>query len=76
MRCVKARDAGAEEAFVSGSGPTVVGLFPRANALGRVERAAAELAERVPAPIAATSVGAAFGLPVEVAAPGPDGVAA
>jgi len=65
---LQAREAGAEEAFVSGSGPTVVGLFPRANALGRVERAAAELAGRVPAPIAATSVGAAFGEPVEVVA--------
>lgn len=73
---LKARDAGAQEAFVSGSGPTVVGLFSRANALGRVERAAAELADLVPAPIAATSVGAAFGLPVEVPAPGPDGAAA
>ena len=57
------REAGAEEAFVSGSGPTVVGLFPRANAAGRVQRAAAELAGHVPAPIAATSVDAAFGAP-------------
>ena len=68
----QAREAGAEQAFVSGSGPTVVGLFPRANALGRVERAVAELSGRVPAPIAATSVGAAFGEPVEVLDPGED----
>jgi 4-diphosphocytidyl-2-C-methyl-D-erythritol kinase len=56
----KVHEAGAQEAFVSGSGPTVVGVFPRANALGRVERAAAELIGRVPAPIPATSVDAAF----------------
>ena len=72
----KARDAGAEEAFVSGSGPTVVGLFSRANAPGRVKRAASELAGLVPAPIAASSVGAAFAAAVEVSEPGPDGVAA
>ncbi len=65
----KVRDAGAEAAFVSGSGPTVVGLFARANALGRVERAAAELADLVPAPIAARAVGAGFAEPAEVAEP-------
>jgi 4-diphosphocytidyl-2-C-methyl-D-erythritol kinase len=58
-----AREAGAEEAFVSGSGPTVVGLFPRANAAGRVERAAAGLEGRMPPPIAASSVDAAFARP-------------
>ena len=31
----QAREAGAEVAFVSGSGPTVVGLFARANGLAR-----------------------------------------
>jgi 4-diphosphocytidyl-2-C-methyl-D-erythritol kinase len=61
----QARDAGAEIALVSGSGPTVLGLFPHANGLGRAERAAAGLAaERssagAPAPICATPVDAAF----------------
>jgi 4-diphosphocytidyl-2C-methyl-D-erythritol kinase len=51
------RDAGAEVTFVSGSGPTVVGLFLRANGLGRAERAAAALAGREPAPICAEPVG-------------------
>jgi 4-diphosphocytidyl-2-C-methyl-D-erythritol kinase len=54
------REAGAEEALVSGSGPTVVGLFGHANPAGRAQRAAAELRGRVPEPIAAKSVGAAF----------------
>lgn len=45
----QARDAGATTAMVSGSGPTVVGLFPaRADA----QRAAERLASRHPAPIA------------------------
>ncbi len=69
----EARDAGAEEVFLSGSGPTVVGLFSRANAPGRVQRAVSELAGLVPAPIAASSVGAPFAAVVEVAAPGPAG---
>jgi 4-diphosphocytidyl-2-C-methyl-D-erythritol kinase len=61
----QARDAGAEIALVSGSGPTVLGLFPHANGLGRAERAAAGLeAERraagAPAPICATPVDASF----------------
>jgi 4-diphosphocytidyl-2-C-methyl-D-erythritol kinase len=61
----QAREAGAEIALVSGSGPTVVGLFPHANGLGRAERAAAGLAaERrsagAPPPICATPVDAAF----------------
>jgi 4-diphosphocytidyl-2-C-methyl-D-erythritol kinase len=51
------RDAGGEPALVSGSGPTVIGLFPRANALAATERAAAALAGRSPAPIAAHTVG-------------------
>jgi 4-diphosphocytidyl-2-C-methyl-D-erythritol kinase len=59
------RDAGAEIALVSGSGPTVLGLFPHANGLGRAERAAAGLAaDRMsagaPEPICATPVGADF----------------
>ncbi len=61
----EASDAGAEIALVSGSGPTVLGLFGHSNGLGRAERAAAALAtERsaagMPAPICATPVDAAF----------------
>jgi 4-diphosphocytidyl-2-C-methyl-D-erythritol kinase len=61
---VQARTAGAERVFVSGSGPTVVGLFERARARskaapGPAERTAARLRGRVPAPICATSVGPA-----------------
>jgi len=52
----QALEAGADAAFVSGSGPTVVGLFLRANGSGRAERAAAGLGGRVPAPICATPV--------------------
>jgi 4-diphosphocytidyl-2-C-methyl-D-erythritol kinase len=59
------REAGAEVALVSGSGPTVLGLFPHSNGLGRAERAAAGLvSERstagAPAPICATPVDVAF----------------
>jgi 4-diphosphocytidyl-2-C-methyl-D-erythritol kinase len=61
----QAREVGAEIALVSGSGPTVIGLFAHANGLGRAERAAAGLeAERraagAPVPICATPVDAAF----------------
>jgi 4-diphosphocytidyl-2-C-methyl-D-erythritol kinase len=56
----QALGAGAEHAFLSGSGPTVVGLFARANGPERARRAAADLAGRVPAPIAVETVGAAF----------------
>jgi 4-diphosphocytidyl-2-C-methyl-D-erythritol kinase len=60
----QARTAGAERAFVSGSGPTVVGLFerehPRSNAApGPAERTAARLRGRTPPPSCATSVGPA-----------------
>jgi 4-diphosphocytidyl-2-C-methyl-D-erythritol kinase len=56
----QALDSGADVAFLSGSGPTVVGLFLRANGPGRAERAAAGLAGRAPAPICATPVGADY----------------
>jgi len=52
----EALEAGADAAFVSGSGPTVVGLFLRANGPGRAERAAAGLAGRDPAPVCAVPV--------------------
>ncbi len=56
----QAREVGAEVAFVSGSGPTVVGLFARANGLARAERAAAGLVGLEPAPITAVPVDAGF----------------
>jgi len=57
----QALEAGAELALLSGSGPTVLGLFARANGLARAERALAGLAGLEPAPLTATSVGAGFG---------------
>jgi 4-diphosphocytidyl-2-C-methyl-D-erythritol kinase len=61
----EARRAGAATAIVSGSGPTVVGLFPgggatRADGLGLAREAASRLQGRNPAPFAARPVGAAF----------------
>jgi 4-diphosphocytidyl-2-C-methyl-D-erythritol kinase len=68
----QAREAGAEPALVSGSGPTVLGIFaPTLSASGRAGRAvdsglalaraaAASLAERVPAPIYAAPVDRTF----------------
>ncbi len=65
----QARAAGAPMALVSGSGPTVLGLFPpvagspdSGPALARV--AAERLSGRVPAAICAAPVGAAFAQPV------------
>jgi 4-diphosphocytidyl-2-C-methyl-D-erythritol kinase len=59
-------ETGAERALVSGSGPTVLGLFGHANASGRVRRAAAELAELEPAPLPASSVVASFAAVAEL----------
>jgi 4-diphosphocytidyl-2-C-methyl-D-erythritol kinase len=42
----QARSAGADQAFVTGSGPTVVALFHGADAADRAERAAGDLAGR------------------------------
>lgn len=56
----QADDVGAEVAFVSGSGPTVVGCFARANGLERAKRAAAGLTGRQPVPVTAVPVDAGF----------------
>lgn len=56
----QALEAGADVAFVSGSGPTVVGLFLRANGPARAERAAAGLSGRDPMPICAQPVDASM----------------
>lgn len=55
-----ARAAGADVAMVSGSGPTVFGLFLGADGPARAEEAAAALAAREPRPVAAVPVDAAF----------------
>ncbi len=67
----QARTAGAQEALVSGSGPTVIGLFPAAGedpggARALAELAVARLAGRVPAALCAVAVDAGFAAAVEL----------
>jgi 4-diphosphocytidyl-2-C-methyl-D-erythritol kinase len=79
----QAREVGAELALVSGSGPTVLGLFgttvppptpvPRAggspeSGLALAHAAAARLADRMPAPICAAPVDGAFARAVTLGA--------
>ena len=52
-----ARSAGARDAMVAGSGPTVLGLFDTPE---EASRAAEQLRDRDPAPIAARPIGAAY----------------
>jgi 4-diphosphocytidyl-2-C-methyl-D-erythritol kinase len=64
----QAREAGAEPALVSGSGPTVIGLFPHSGrspegGLVLARAAAGSLSGRVPAPICAVPVDASFARP-------------
>ena len=54
------RQVGADAAFVSGSGPTVIGLFTGTDALRRMAEAETTLAGRRPRPIAASPVGEEF----------------
>jgi 4-diphosphocytidyl-2-C-methyl-D-erythritol kinase len=66
-----AREAGADPALLSGSGPTVVGLFARRGGvpgedLALARLAAAKLGERRPEALCAVPVEAAFGAPIEV----------
>jgi 4-diphosphocytidyl-2-C-methyl-D-erythritol kinase len=61
----QARDAGAQPALVSGSGPTVIGLFGHAGrspdgGLTLAQAAVSRLVGRVPAPICAAPVDAVF----------------
>jgi 4-diphosphocytidyl-2-C-methyl-D-erythritol kinase len=51
-------EAGADVTFLSGSGPTVVGLFLRANPLVRAERARQSLAQCEPPPLVCAPLGA------------------
>lgn len=62
-----AREAGAERAMVSGSGPTVFGLFWGAGAVERAGRAAGSLRERFPSASSAFPVGPEFGRPLVAA---------
>jgi len=67
----RVRGAGAERTFVSGSGPTVVGLFSGGDGPGdglqRAERAAAGLRGGLPEPVCARPVGSSFARAQEVA---------
>jgi 4-diphosphocytidyl-2-C-methyl-D-erythritol kinase len=60
------RSAGAVRAMVSGSGPTVVGLFTGDDGPAHARAAAATLAERHPGAIAAEPVGRAYAAPQPV----------
>jgi len=57
------RAAGAEHALVSGSGPTVVGIWWGAEARARASEAATTLVGRYPRAVVAEPVGAEFALP-------------
>ena len=57
------RAAGAVRAMVSGSGPTVFGIFPGPEGPAHAEAAAAALRARHPHAVAATPVGRAFAEP-------------
>ena len=60
------RAAGAVRAMVSGSGPTVFGLFGGADGQAHAQAAAAALRSRHPRAVAATPVGRDFASPAEV----------
>jgi 4-diphosphocytidyl-2-C-methyl-D-erythritol kinase len=57
---LEARAAGADVALVSGSGPTVLGLFAGSRGPARARAATRALAERNPAPLTAEPVTAGF----------------
>jgi 4-diphosphocytidyl-2-C-methyl-D-erythritol kinase len=59
----EARSAGADVALVSGSGPTVLGLFAGEGGAARAEAAAGAVRARVPGALAAVPVGAGWGAP-------------
>ena len=65
-RSPSVRSAGAVRAMVSGSGPTVVGLFTGEDGPAHARAAAATLAERHPGAIAAEPVGRAYADPQAV----------
>jgi 4-diphosphocytidyl-2-C-methyl-D-erythritol kinase len=57
------REAGADHAMVSGSGPTVFGLFTGPDASARAEAVAIGLADRYPGATSAAPVSEEFGAP-------------
>ncbi|HZO77414.1 MAG TPA: hypothetical protein VFB39_05170 [Solirubrobacteraceae bacterium] len=57
------RDAGADDALVSGSGPTVFGLFWGEDAMRRAAESQASLQDQFPDTMTATPVDSAFGEP-------------
>ncbi len=57
------REAGAEHAMVSGSGPTVFGLFTGADAPARAEAVAVGLSDQYPGATSAAPVSEEFGAP-------------
>ncbi|HEV3323592.1 MAG TPA: hypothetical protein VG147_15530 [Solirubrobacteraceae bacterium] len=57
---LEARATDADAALVSGSGPTVLGLFAGSRGPARARAASRALAERVPVPLAADAVGVRF----------------
>jgi 4-diphosphocytidyl-2-C-methyl-D-erythritol kinase len=59
-----ALSAGADDALVCGSGPTVAGLFWGADGAERAAAAAASLGDEFAGATSAVPVGAEFGLPV------------
>jgi 4-diphosphocytidyl-2-C-methyl-D-erythritol kinase len=63
----EARAAGAEETLLSGSGPTVLGLFAGPDGPARAAAAARALGARTPAPFAAEPVAAGFAAAVGLA---------
>ena len=60
---VAVREAGAQRAFVCGSGPTVAGAFTGQGARARADAAAVTLTRRYPGTCAAVPVDADFGVP-------------
>ncbi len=60
----EARESGADHALVSGSGPTVAGLFWGPDAEARADAIAPGLARRYPGASSALPVGQEFGAPV------------
>ena len=58
-----ARDVGAEHAFVSGSGPTVAGLFWGHDGVARAGAAARMLVDDYPHAVCVEPVGPDFGMP-------------
>jgi 4-diphosphocytidyl-2-C-methyl-D-erythritol kinase len=59
-------EAGADQAIVSGSGPTVVGIWWGEDAPGHAAGAAAALSDSFPGAVAAEPVTAAFALPMPI----------